>query len=153
MTDQLFDPAAVLELLKARYPVFQDCRPLAIGTGPTLVAAAADLGLSKKTIRRFLQQRTHSAVYLRKLAAVGAMRYALDGTVVEPVSAADQATALAKLEERALAKREAARPPRKPAPAPEPRKAAAPLPAPAPVPTAARVLPVLKLKPKAKAKP
>ena len=52
MTDQLFDPAAVLELLKARYPVFQDCRPLAIGTGPTLVAAAADLGLSKKTIRR-----------------------------------------------------------------------------------------------------
>lgn len=153
MTDKPFDPAAVLELLKARYPVFQDCRPLAIGTGPTLVAAAADLGLSKKTIRRFLQQRTHSTVYLRKLAAVGAMRYALDGTAVDPVSAADQATALAKLEERAMAKREAARkaaaaarPPRKPAPAPEPRKAAAPLPVP-------RVLPVLKLKPKPKAKP
>jgi len=38
MTDKPFDPAAVLELLTARYPVFQDCRPLAKRPASRIIA-------------------------------------------------------------------------------------------------------------------
>ena len=128
------DHNALLAALRQRYPVFQECRPLALGSGRELIAAAPDLGVSKVTLKRWLHVWTTSTSYLKALATDGAVRYALDGTPGDPVRPDHQEHAFKEVARRLALK--AKRKPRKVKPEPAPKAAPVPEPTPAPSVTA-----------------
>ena len=121
MNPEPLDSNALLEALRERYPVFRECRPLALGSGREILAAAPDLGVSKLALRRWLRLWTHSTAYLKALATAGAVRHALDGTPGDPVTPDQQEHALAEVKRRlALKVKASKKPPAAPAPVPEP---------------------------------
>lgn len=122
-----FDSHAILNALRERYPVFRQCRPLALGSGRELMAAAPDLGVPKLALRRWLRLWVTSTAYLKALATDGAVRYALDGTPGDPVSPDHQEHALKEVTRRLVLK--AKHKPRKAKP--EPAPAVIPIPEPA----------------------
>jgi sRNA-binding protein len=70
-------------------------KPLAIGTHDAILAATPEV--PPAVVHGALRDWTSSHQYQRALASIGAMRVALDGEVVEAVSAEHQAIALARL--------------------------------------------------------
>lgn len=152
MNPEPLDLNALLERLRERYPVFRECRPLALGSGREILAAAPDLGVSKLALRRWLNLWVNRTPYLRALATDGAVRYALDGSPGDPVSLDHQEHALAELKRRLALKAKSRK--RKPSVADTPRPAPTPEPSPvvAPVITAATLgRPLITLKRKAAA--
>lgn len=151
MTDQTnnrIDHNALRKALRERFLVFRECRPLALGCGNDIMAAAPDLGASERALRRWLHVWTTSNAYLRALATDGAVRYALDGTPGELVSEKHQAAALAEIKRRlALQAKNLEKPPA-PAPTPTPPPVVAPGYRPAPI-ADALGRPILRLKCKA----
>lgn len=144
------DHNALLEALRQRYPVFRECRPLALGSGRELLAAAPDLGVSKLALRRWIRLWVTRTGYLKALATDGAVRYALDGTPGDPVSQDHQEHALNEVTRRLALKAKSK--PRKVKHEPAPKAVPEPAPAPAPVVTAAMLgRPTLTLKRKAAA--
>jgi sRNA-binding protein len=99
------------------YPI----RPLALGCGKEITAAAVAAGLPKTPIARQIKTRCHSRNYLRAMIEPGAMRYSLSGEPIEPVSQEHVAQAREELE-RLLAK-----PAASPAPSPEAQAPIAPI--------------------------
>jgi ProQ/FINO family len=92
-----------MRLLAARFPAAftpdpPATRPLAIGTYDQLVAQCPDL--DPRLLNHALSWYTRGTAYQRALAAAGALRIALDGTPVEPVSPEHAASARATLHER-----------------------------------------------------
>lgn len=139
------DPNALLAALRQRYPVFQECRPLALGSGRELMAAAPDLGVSKVSMKRWIRMWVTRTGYLKTLATDGAVRYALDGTPGDPVRPDHQEHALKEVARRLALK--AKRKPRKAKPEPAPKAVPTPVPEPAPSVTAVALgRPVLSLK-------
>lgn len=146
MNPEPLDHNALLATLRARYPVFQERQPLALGSGRELMAAAPDLGVSKVTMKRWLRAWVTSTPYLKALATDGAARYALDGTPGDPVSPDHQEHARKEVARR-LALQAKSR--RKAKPEPTPKAAPAPVPEPAPAPSITPAMlgrPVLTLK-------
>lgn len=68
-------------------------KPLAVGIGKTIVAAAIEAGGAKHATRAALHYWVHSHGYLAALVAPGAVRCGLDGAPVEAVDAQHQAKA------------------------------------------------------------
>ena len=120
---------SVLQVLRTRAPVITTPQPLALGAGAAVLDLAPELGVSRRTLRRALHFWTARRAYLKALAAPGAVRYALDGTPVGPVTAEHQQAALQELQRR--------KPPAKPA-TPAPAKPATPVPAKSATPVTAK---------------
>lgn len=90
-----------IKKLKKLFPVFADCKPLAIGVFESVKAAFPDKSNSR--LGRAMHRHTRSIDYLRHVATNGAMRHNLAGEPVEPVSDNHRTWAaeeLAKLETR-----------------------------------------------------
>lgn len=60
--------------------------PLAVGIHKQLYPLAERLRMSRRALRGFLGRWTSASAYQRAMAAPGAQRFNLDGTVAEPVS-------------------------------------------------------------------
>jgi ProP effector len=91
-----------LKKIKQAFPVFAECKPLAIGIFDGVKERFPDK--SNARIGRALNRHTKSIDYLREVAAEGAIRHNLAGEPVEPVSQDHRAWAvglLAKKEARA----------------------------------------------------
>ena len=147
MNPEPLDSNALLEALRERYPVFRECRPLALGSGRELLAAAPDLGVSKLALRRWLRLWTHSTAYLKALATAGAVRHALDGTPGDPVTPDQQEHALAEVKRRLALKVKTRKhkPPVSDTPPPTPEPAPVVAPASSVITTAALGRPILTL--------
>lgn len=112
------DHNALLAALRERYPVFQECRPLALGSGRELMAAAPDLGVSKVGMKRWIRMWVTRTGYLKALATDGAVRYAMDGTPGDPVSPDHREHALKEVARRLALKAKSKPRKAKPEPAP-----------------------------------
>jgi ProQ/FINO family len=73
--------------------------PLAIGLGKEIIACACAVGFKRYAVGTALHFHVNSHAYLKALAADGAMRRALNGAPVEPVSDEHQADALRRIAE------------------------------------------------------
>jgi hypothetical protein len=99
-----------LKWLKQQYPALFDTgmavKPLAIGVGKQIVAAAIESGrwpsrgAARDALSAALHYRTGSIGYLEVLTVPCVWRYGLDGEPVEPVSEEHQAEARKLLEAR-----------------------------------------------------
>ena len=105
---------AALAWLKGAYPALFDYppKPLAIGAGKAIVAAAIGAGIENHPVRAALSYWTRSHSYQIALAVPGAMRCDLSGAEVEAVDAQHAEEARKRLED--IAARKAAK--RAPAP-------------------------------------
>jgi hypothetical protein len=105
---------AALAWLKGAYPALFDYppKPLAIGMGKAIVAAAIGTGVKNHPVRAALSYWVRSHSYQIALAAPGAMRCDLSGAKVEAVDAQHAEEARKRLED--IAARKAAK--RAPAP-------------------------------------
>jgi ProP effector len=84
--------------LRERFPVFQDCKPLAIGIFETQIRPLPDvLKISKTALKNAIRQWTRQPDYLRALAEPDAWRYNLQGEPVEPVTLEHRNQAQARL--------------------------------------------------------
>lgn len=88
---------ALLEQLIQSYPVFRECKPLAIGIHKTLLAERPDI--DKADLRTAMMLHTHSTAYLKVIVA-GAARFDLTGAAAGMVTAEQQDQAVATLKER-----------------------------------------------------
>lgn len=112
-------PDEIKTRLVARWPaVFETARPLAIGSGKTIMAAAKELEIPKTAIRRWLRRWVSRTCYLKALATDGADRYDLEGNPVEPVSDDQRERALAELKRRLALRAKQPAKPRSAAPQP-----------------------------------
>ena len=105
---------AALAWLKGAYPALFDYppKPLAIGMGKAIIAAAIGAGIENHPVRAALSFWTRSHSYQIALASPGAMRCDLSGAEVESVDAQHAEEARRRLED--IAARKAAK--RAPAP-------------------------------------
>jgi ProQ/FINO family len=87
---------AALAWLKVAYPPLfgYPPRPLAIGIGKLIWAAAKDAGVKRNDLGAALHYHVHRQAYLAALAADGAMRFGLDGEPVGPVEPEHRTEAL-----------------------------------------------------------
>ena len=87
---------AALAWLKAAYPALfgYPPRPLAIGIGKLITAAAREAGVKREDVGAALHYFTRGQSYLAALAADGAMRFGLDGEPVGPVEPEHRTEAL-----------------------------------------------------------
>jgi ProP effector len=69
------DPRALLKTLQKDFPVFRECKPLAIGIDKQLLAKLPEL--DRKALRTALGMHTHSTKYLKALTK-GITRFDLD---------------------------------------------------------------------------
>ena len=88
---------ALLEQLQAEFPVFRDCKPLAIGIHKQLMERKPDL--DKNKVRVALHGHTASTRYLKALTE-GASRLDLDGQPSGEVTAEQQDVAVKTLRDR-----------------------------------------------------
>jgi ProP effector len=88
---------ALLEQLQAEFPVFRDCKPLAIGIHKQLMERKPDL--DKNKVRVALHSHTASTRYLKALTE-GAPRIDLDGQTAGEVTAEQQTVAVQTLRDR-----------------------------------------------------
>lgn len=88
---------ALLGQLQAEFPVFRDCKPLAIGIHKQLMVRKPDL--DKHKVRVALHGHTASSRYLKALTE-GAPRLDLDGQPAGQVTAEQQAVAVKTLRDR-----------------------------------------------------
>ena len=88
---------ALLEQLQAEFPVFRDCKPLAIGIHKQLMERKPDL--DKNKVRVALHGHTASSRYLKVLKE-GAPRLDLDGPPAGEVTAEQQDVAVKTLRDR-----------------------------------------------------
>jgi ProQ/FINO family len=82
--------------LKTTYPALFDYppRPLAVGIGKLITAAAREAGVKREDVGAALHYFTRGQSYLAALAADGAMRFGLDGEPVGPVEPEHRTEAL-----------------------------------------------------------
>lgn len=100
MTSQPFKPArgnALLAQLQAEFPVFRDCKPLAIGIHKQLMERKPEL--DKNKVRVALHGHTASSRYLKAMVE-GAPRLDLDGQPAGEVTAEQQEVAVKTLRDR-----------------------------------------------------
>ncbi|MDR1708905.1 MAG: ProQ/FinO family protein [Candidatus Accumulibacter sp.] len=88
----------LLKSLQQKYPVFRECKPLAIGIDKQLLALEADL--PRKTLRLALGMHTHSSRYLRAMEKAD-RRFNLDGSPGSEVPEEHRRHAADALRERA----------------------------------------------------
>lgn len=88
---------ALLGQLQAEFPVFRDCKPLAIGIHKQLMERKPDL--DKNKVRVALHGHTASTRYLKALTE-GASRLDLDGQPSGEVTAEQQDVAVKTLRDR-----------------------------------------------------
>ncbi len=86
-----------LDTLNAAFPVFRECRPLAIGIHKTIRDRLPDMNSGQ--LRFALQTHTGSTRYL-KAVSQGEIRFDLDGEAAGPVTPEQQQQALDTLKER-----------------------------------------------------
>ena len=91
------DPRSLLKALQDDFPVFRDCKPLAIGIDKQLLARLPEL--DRKTLRIVLGMHTHSKRYL-KAVEKGATRFGLDGNPGVELTEAHRKHATDSLQER-----------------------------------------------------
>jgi hypothetical protein len=87
---------AALAWLKVAYPALfgYPPRPLAIGIGKLITAAAREAGVKREDVGAALHYFTRGQSYLAALAADGAVRFGLDGEPVGPVEPEHRTEAL-----------------------------------------------------------
>jgi len=90
---------AVLISLRSTFPVFQECRPLAIGIHKTVLERIP--GINPQQLRLAMRMHTASARYLKALTN-GETRFDLDGNASGAVTPEQKEQALETLRERAL---------------------------------------------------
>lgn len=88
---------SLLEQLQAEFPVFRDCKPLAIGIHKQLMERKPDL--DKNMVRVALHGHTASTRYLKALTQ-GAPRLDLDGQPAGEVTVEQQELAVKTLRDR-----------------------------------------------------
>jgi len=88
---------AVLISLRSTFPVFQECRPLAIGIHKGVLERIPDI--NPQQLRLAMRMHTASARYLKALTN-GETRFDLDGNVAGTVTAEQKQQALDTLRER-----------------------------------------------------
>ena len=91
------DPRTLLKTLQKDFPVFRECKPLAIGIDKLLLAKLPEL--DRKTLRIALGLHTHSTRYL-KAVAQGTARFDLDGNSGVELTEAHRQHATETLQER-----------------------------------------------------
>ena len=91
------DARALLKDLQARFAVFRDCSPLAIGIDKQLLAQLPDL--NKKALRLAMRSHTISTRYLKEMEK-GSVRLNLDGSPADPVTDENRRHAAELLRER-----------------------------------------------------
>jgi ProP effector len=91
------DPRALLKDLQARFDVFRDYRPLAIGIDKQVLAQMP--GLEKKALRLAMRSHTISTRYLKEMEKA-AQRLNLDGTSAGEVTEENRRHAAELLRER-----------------------------------------------------
>ena len=96
-TEKTIDPRALLKDLQARFDVFRNFSPLAIGIDKQLFAALPEL--SKKAIRIAMRNHTISTRYLKEMEK-GTQRLNLDGTPAGEVTDENRQHATEQLRER-----------------------------------------------------
>lgn len=96
-TTPAIDPRAVLKDLQARFPVFADYSPLAIGIDRQVLAAQPEL--SKKALRLAMRQHTQATRYLKSMEKA-TVRLNLDGSPADPVTDENRQHASELLRER-----------------------------------------------------
>jgi ProP effector len=99
-------PRALLKSLQARFPVFRDNQPLAIGIDKALLERLPEL--EKKALRIALSLHTHTTRYLRAVEK-SSHRFDLDGNPAEAISDAHRQHATETLRERQEKQAEARR--------------------------------------------
>lgn len=87
----------VLISLRSTFPVFQECRPLAIGIHKGVLERIPDI--NPQLLRLAMRMHTASARYLKALTN-GETRFDLDGDVAGTVTAEQKQQALDTLRER-----------------------------------------------------
>lgn len=88
---------AVLISLRSTFPVFQECRPLAIGIHKTVLERIP--GINPQQLRLAMRMHTASARYLKALTN-GEIRFDLDGNAAGAVTPEQKEQALDTLRER-----------------------------------------------------
>ena len=88
---------AVLISLRSTFPVFQECRPLAIGIHKTVLERIP--GINPQQLRLAMRMHTASARYLKALTN-GETRFDLDGNPAGGVTPEQKQQALNSLRER-----------------------------------------------------
>lgn len=88
---------AVLISLRSTFPVFQECRPLAIGIHKAVLERIP--GINPQQLRLAMRMHTASARYLKALTN-SETRFDLDGNVAGTVTAEQKEQALNTLRER-----------------------------------------------------
>jgi ProP effector len=88
---------AVLNSLRSTFPVFQECRPLAIGIHKTVLERIP--GINPQQLRLAMRMHTASARYLKALTN-GEIRFDLDGNAAGAVTPEQKEQALNTLRER-----------------------------------------------------
>lgn len=94
---QTVDARAVLKDLQARFPVFADFSPLAIGIDRQVLAQMPDL--SKKALRLAMRNHTQSTRYLKTMEKA-TVRLNLDGSNADEVTDENRSHASELLRER-----------------------------------------------------
>jgi len=94
---QTVDARAVLKDLQARFPVFADFSPLAIGIDRQVLAQMPDL--SKKALRLAMRQHTQSTRYLKAMEKAS-VRLNLDASEADAVTDENRRHASELLRER-----------------------------------------------------
>ena len=99
--EQWAEAGKLLDIVTVRYPVLAErpSKPLAIGTGDRLKAAAAEIGLTEEQADLAMVRITRTSSYLAALAR-GGPRYDLEGKIAGEVSAAQRKAAGALLAAR-----------------------------------------------------
>ena len=88
---------AVLISLRSTFPVFQDCRPLAIGIHKAVLERIPDI--NPQQLRLAMRMHTSSARYLKALTN-GETRFDLDGNAAGAVTPEQKEQAMDTLRER-----------------------------------------------------
>ena len=88
---------AVLISLRSTFPVFQECRPLAIGIHKAILERIP--GINPQQLRLAMRMHTSSARYLKALTN-GETRFDLDGNVAGTVTPEQKQQAMETLRER-----------------------------------------------------
>ena len=88
---------AVLISLRSMFPVFQECRPLAIGIHKAVLERIP--GINPQQLRLAMRMHTASARYLKALTN-GEIRFDLDGNAAGAVTPEQKEQALDTLRER-----------------------------------------------------
>ena len=89
-------PKLTINLLRTHYSVFQEAKPLAVGTHRQLF----DAGYSQQDITRCLSAWTRTTIYLKACIAPDSVRFNLNGSESGEVLPADRTWAQAMLDKR-----------------------------------------------------